>query len=385
MSLQQHFEKLAVEIGARPLGSEANLRAAAYAAETLAGLGWTVEKQAFDCMRWRNDGARLAVDGAPVNAQPAPYAAPCEVAGELVVLDTPEALHTAELRGKIALLRGSLAENALSPKDNPFWYPDEDRAVIERLESAGLLALLTAGLPGGDAPLIDDGGFAVPCATLARADADKLRSGQTVALTIDATRGKASAYNVLARLGGDGKRVCVSAHIDTKAFTPGALDNASGTAVVLALAEALQGVALPFAVELAIFNGEDYYNNVGETTYMRQSLTDPARYLWAANVDGVGMPDCDTTVALFDCPEALAKAARELPATGWREIEPWPQGDHTLYAMHGIPALALTSANIFGAPLHTPEDSPAHVSLAKMEETARYLQNLILKSAALYR
>ncbi len=336
-------------------------------------------------MRWTDRGAILTVDGTPLAARPAPYAAPCDTTGELVCAESAEALQSADLNGKIVLLRGGLASEELMPKDNPFWYPDEHRALIDRLESVGLRAALTAGLPDGDAPMIDDGAFAVPCAVIARGDADRLTDGRSVRLRIDAERGQTDAYNVCALMGNQPKRVCFSAHLDTKAFTPGALDDASGSAVVLALAEALQGEALPFAVEFTLFSGEDNYANDGELLYLRESLSHPERYLWAANIDGVGMPACDTTIALFGCPDALAKDARELLGPAWSEIEPWPQGDHSLFAMSGVPALALTSRDIFTAPLHSPDDRAEAVDVGKLRETVDYLLRLIRRTADEYR
>lgn len=383
MSVQTHFDKLVRDIGPRPLGSAAHRQAMEYAVNALEQSGLRVSKQRFPCMQWRDGGASLRLDGAPVAARPAPYAAPCDASGELVCLDTAEALLHAELRGKIALLRGALAAEELAPKDNPFWYPDEHRALIEKMENARLLAVLTAGLPDGDAPMIDDGAFAVPCAVVARADAERLRDGMRAHLRLDTERGETEAYNVTALLGDAPRRVCFCAHLDTKAFTPGALDDASGSAVVLALAEALRDEKLPFAVEFTLFSGEDNYANDGELLYLRESLAKPERYLWAANIDGVGMPGCDTTVALFDCPDALAIAARGLLGAGWSEMEPWPQGDHTLFAMKGVPALALTSRDIFTAPLHSAEDNADGVAAVKLQETVAYLRALTLEYARL--
>jgi aminopeptidase YwaD len=60
----------------------------------------------------------------------------------------------------------------------------------------------------------------------------------------------------------------VLAHIDAKAGSPGALDNAAGVVVLLLLAELLAGDTLPSSIELVAINGEDYYSNPGEQLFL---------------------------------------------------------------------------------------------------------------------
>ena len=61
-------------------------------------------------------------------------------------------------------------------------------------------------------------------------------------------------------------RIC--AHIDSKMGTPGALDNASGTTVLLLLAELLADYRGSLGVDIAAINGEDYYSVTGEIVYL---------------------------------------------------------------------------------------------------------------------
>ena len=60
-SLARHLEKLCVEIGARPIGSPANDRAADYIRDVFAALGWAVEEQAYACTGWDCAAASLAI------------------------------------------------------------------------------------------------------------------------------------------------------------------------------------------------------------------------------------------------------------------------------------------------------------------------------------
>lgn len=205
----EHLRYFAQTLGPRPLGGEANRRAAEYAEKVMKAAGLTVERQTFPCMQWTQGTARLTVSGQEISARPAPYAKPVDAAGPAACVDTREALDMADLRGRVAVLRGAWTRQPLSPKDNPFWYPDEDREVVERLEGSGALALLLSC--EGEA-MIDDGRFTVPCALIAEADANAMKDGMTVHLHMDCARGQTRAFNVVGLLGSAEKRVCVSAH-----------------------------------------------------------------------------------------------------------------------------------------------------------------------------
>ncbi|MCQ5003389.1 M28 family peptidase, partial [Escherichia coli] len=69
----------------------------------------------------------------------------------------------------------------------------------------------------------------------------------------------------------------------------GALDNGTGVATLLTLAEQLVETKLNHQLEFVLFNGEDYYSMPGEMTFMAQSLNQPEEYEFAINVDGAGM------------------------------------------------------------------------------------------------
>ena len=60
-------------------------------------------------------------------------------------------------------------------------------------------------------------------------------------------------------------------------------------------------------------------------------------------------------------------------------IEPWPQGDHTLFAFSGVPAIAVTSSGIFELTdhvLHTENDTLKWIDIEKLE----ILVNLLFDS-----
>lgn len=380
-SLARHMEKLCQEIGPRATGSAGNQAAVEYATETFRSLGYEVRLQEFPCMDWQNDGAELIVDGQSVEAAAAEYAMPCHVSGELVCVQTIEELAAADLTNKICMMYGELCKEPLTPKSMVFWNPEEHQAIIRELEQKQPLAVITVSfLEDVPVPIIQDGDFNVPCGTVKGSLLPSLLNKKTATLRLMTERKPTTAANVIATFG-KGKKLAYSAHIDTKPTTPGALDNGTGVAILLTLAEQLIQTERENQLEFVLFNGEDYYSMPGEMTFMEQSLSQPAEYAFAINVDGAGMQNSTVSYSLYECTEQLTDQLENF-ATNYptvEKVEPWPMGDHMLFAGAGIPAVAIASTQMYllmEAVMHTPKDNLSIVDFQRLEETVIFLSEL---------
>ena len=377
--IQRHLQALCEEIGPRPTGSQANRDAVSYARRQFEAYGLTTQLQEFDCMDWSRNGGTLKAEGKEIPVMPAPYSKGCGVQGEIIRAGSLEELRKAPLSGKIVLLCDGLASEPFMPKSFVFWNPDEHKEIISLLENGGALAVLTVSLSAGQyLPIIEDGAFELPCGIVLPENLPLLDSGIRAVLKLDAERKAAKGANVIASYGSGAHKVCFSAHIDTGNMTPGALDNASGTAVLLAMASQLQGKTYPYRLEFVLFNGEDYYSTPGEMAYLASHLSRPEDYVCAFNVDGAGLKGKDITYSFYECPEKLSSSIRSFASRleGFSETEPWPQGDHTLFSFSGVPAVAITSSGIFELTekvLHTEKDIPALVDTKKLGELAAFL------------
>ena len=58
---ERYLRHLCEQIGERSVGSAGNQRAAQWIAEVLTGFGFTVARQAFDCIDWSQQGADMRV------------------------------------------------------------------------------------------------------------------------------------------------------------------------------------------------------------------------------------------------------------------------------------------------------------------------------------
>ncbi len=137
----------------------------------------------------------------------------------------------------------------------------------------------------------------------------------------------------------------ITAHIDAKKGTPGAIDNATGVTVLLLLAELLGDHSGTPALELVPFNGEDYYSVPGQMDYIDRFGSTFDDILLNINIDGAGLYTGKTAFSLFDLPGPMEGMLREVMA-GYSDIVEgarWPQGDHSIFLQYGIPALAVSS------------------------------------------
>ena len=61
---------------------------------------------------------------------------------------------------------------------------------------------------------------------------------------------------------------------------------------------------------------------------------------------------------------------------GFEQIDPWPQGDHTLFSFSGVPAISVTSSGIFAlvdSVLHSDRDSLELIDTEILESLVKFL------------
>lgn len=384
------LDKLCVEIDSRRVGSAGNRAATDFFAATVARFGFQVAQPAFDCIDWRSEGVDLLVAGNAFNAFASPYSLGCAVRAPLVVASKVEELASADLTGQVLLLRGDIAKEQLMPKNFTFYNPDEHKHIIALLEQKNPLAIIAATgrnpeLAGGvyPFPLIEDGDFDIPSVCMTDVEGEWLAAfaGQVVSLTSRATRIPSVGCNVVARKGDMARRIVFFAHIDAKAGTPGAIDNATGVVILLLLAELLADYDGSLGVEIVALNGEDYYAASGEMLWLAANEGRLHEILLGVNMDGVGYRHGKTAFSLYGCPPEMADSIRAVLAARASMVEgdAWYQSDHSLFVFNGVPALAFTSSEfteLWQEIAHTPGDMPEIVDVAHLTAAALGLRAL---------
>lgn len=385
----------------RSLGTAGNEDATRYFAGVAEAAGWSVSVSRLDCLRWERSGANLSLGHRAFGLHAGPYSLPADVEAPLQVVSTLKDLQEIDAKGRILLLTGELVREQLFPRGFPFYFPEEHEAVYAALDRARPAAVIAATgrnpeVAGGlyPFPLIEDGSFPFPSAYMTDemgevvAEAVASASSPVVHLRIDSDRVPAAAEQIEAALGlPTERRIVISGHIDSKEGAPGAIDNAAGVVVLLLLARLLSQYEGECGLELVPFNGEDYYAVPGQLDWFRRNEGALGNIDLLINIDGAGYYDGETDYSLYQLDDATAAAVRRAfraagkdGAGGFVEGEPWYQGDHAMFVQRGIPAVAVTSAQIWElseSTTHTSRDVPEIVDPARLARIALALRDVI--------
>ncbi|HPG41693.1 MAG TPA: M28 family peptidase [bacterium] len=388
-----YVKELSETIGRRPVGSPGNRAATDFFTATVQKFGFAVVQSEFTCMHWEGDEVTLTAGNDCFHAEASPYSPGCRVTGQLLQAGTVTELENADLFGKIVLLHSELTREQLMPKNFPFYNPDHHQKIIALLEQKKPLAIIAATTRNPETagamypfPLFMDGDFDIPSVYMVAEEGERLKQycDRQITLTHKSRRIQSTGCNVLARKGAQNKaRLVFCAHIDTHNFTPGALDNAAGVAVLMALAGMLRDYTGKREIEIIAFNGEDYYATPGQLQYLAQNRNKLGDIKLALNIDGAGYIDGRSAFSFYECPEAMATQVGTIISRypGLFEGECWPQGDHSIFAQNQRPAVAFTSEKfkqLCAEITHTKKDLPELVDCNKLAEIALALRDVAL-------
>lgn len=381
----------------RRTGSPGNRKAAEFFAKTIRRWGYRLDTTPFPCLDHRSGKAVLTCEGRSFEVQISPYSTGCDVTAELVPVSTVAELEKCACGGKILLMKGALCAEQLMPKNFVFYNPDHHKKIYSLLEKKRPGAIITATGKNPDLvgalnpyPLIEDGDFDIPSTYCREAVGEKISrfAGKTFRLMMDARRIPTTAWNVVARKMPYAKgKIVVCAHIDAKEDSPGASDNAAGTVVLLLLAEMLEGYDGKTGIEIVALNGEDNYSAGGQMDYLRRYGKELDRIIAAINVDDVGYVKGKSAYSLYECPDAVGRAAERAFGAykGIVKGEQWYQGDHMIFVQKGRPAIALAAEKmreLMRKFTHTPADTPEIVDCRKLVEVAEAIRDLIMEIGA---
>jgi aminopeptidase YwaD len=397
---QIYLKRLCVGIPTRRVGSQGNQDATAFFAEVAASFRLQTQCPQFDCIDWMTQGASLVIEDQSFETQSSPYSLGCKLTAPLVIVSSVEELEVVEAKRKLLLMRGDIAKEQLMPTRFPFYNPEEHQHIFRLLVEKKPLAIITATsrnpeLVGGiyPFPLIEDGDFDIPSVFMTEEEGNRLTesAGQNITLVSQATRIPSVGCNVIARKNPQAKKkIVLTAHIDDKHCTPGALDNASGVTMLLLLAELMADYQGSIGVEIVAINGEDYYAASGEALYLKENKDRWNEIVLNINFDGIGYRQGGSAFSLYDCGEKLSSLVRRTLATSPDivEGEQWLQGDHMVFVQNKTPAIAITSQRfltLFTTVTHTARDKMELVDCNRLASVALAVRNLLDKLDLFYR
>jgi len=395
MSLEERVAEYMRDLTAFPdrhVGGPGNRAATAMFAERVASFGFEVARTEFDCLGWTHGEAVLEAAGEGFDVHVGPYSPPLDIVAPLITVSTVEQLEHESVRGAIVLLNGAIAAGQVMPRNFRFYNPDSHQRIIRALDTFAPAAVV--GATGRDPsmvgsqypfPLFEDGDLGLPSAYMTEEEGERLLAhvGRPVRLRLDSDRIAATAEHVVARRAGDRPgRIVVSAHIDSRQGSPGALDNASGVATLLGLAELLADRAGGHTVDLVPFNGEDNYANPGELMWIDENEGRWDEIVLGINIDDSGQVGAINHVSFYDTPSEIEAAVRDAMGQypGIAEGPRWLQGDHGIFTMYGRPAIAIASSEMvefMARYAHTERDTIDLADPALIAQTAHFVADVI--------
>ena len=374
--LWDHASVLCEQIGPRLSGGPADERSVEYICERFRCCGAQVEVQDYPCPGWSHEATELTLLGGhgsqtlPAFAQT--FTEGCDLEAELVAVTSQSQLELApELEGKILVLHGELATDITADRNTTLLSVEGRRSaaviVISRSETVST-------------KLIRDPFLRVPAVAVPQATGLELlgKGGARVRLRIDARRHDSVGHNVIGRLPGKGQgRIVVAAHYDTAAESPGATDNASGTAAVLELCELFTGMgALELGLDFIAYGAEEYGRhsgnlggNLGSVEYVRRHPIEVKETRAVVEADCIGTKAVPPRVRIMGWSgpqkQGILAALRQFPRC-LVDVRPEARGARTAFNLPGVPVMAFV--NDYGKiPIHTAQDT---IDLMSADELA---------------
>ena len=245
------LEEFLEVLGPRASATEQELAAAIYLHSRFQELGYAAELQEFTVEKISLDGLGLTLDTPQprqFTALPLTGAGLGDVSGVLtpVGLAMPGDIPDAGLDGRIALAKRGVI-TFQSKAENVF--------------AAGAVGLVVYNNVAGSFQGVLAAQVEFPVIAISREDGEVIEAlleeseiNASVALRLK----DLPSQNVIAeKKGSGGAAVVLGGHYDTVPGVSGANDNASGTAVLLAIAESLSEVELPFTLRIIAFGSEE--------------------------------------------------------------------------------------------------------------------------------
>lgn len=384
--LTKHIEAIIKE---RPCGSEANNEVIDYLKQQMEKISNKVDNIPFDCMTWKKEYSYINLDGEEFEVLASPFSKGVQTAGKLCSVSTIEELRNCDMKDCIVIVYGDLTTNPISAKDYPFYYPDEHKEINDIFESRKPKAILAFTGQASNCglspfPLFEDGNFEIPSAYIEESKLPLFlrHLNKTVEIEINSQRLPATSSQLIAtKKGKKEDLIVICAHMDSKDDTDGAIDNGSGTLVLLRMLELLDGILTSHTIQFVPYNSEETYHASGELVHLEHLKDKKVSYV--LNIDTPCFKNRKSEVSTFNM-EPHSKTIEDVVSKENQLCmgEPWYAGDHMPFAMQGIPTMAVivedfNKEGVFYT--HTKRDSRELLDEQIIEEVSASLVNLLLE------
>jgi aminopeptidase YwaD len=363
----------------RVAGTTSEKNAANFITDQLETYGYSVESQPFDFDHYIfPELVELTIAGIEKSFSPAPfqYSVSGDVTGELINVNKGL---TSDYEG--INVKGKIAVASISDI-----YFEEMVLNAARAGAVGIIINFSDGLPNTGWSLGKNHDDYIPTIALTSNDGKSLlnlmRDNKSVTgrITIEgADIEKHESQNIIATKPSktSDEIIIIGAHYDSVESSPGASDNASGTAVLLEIARVLENVSTDKELRFLFFGAEEL-GLFGSEKYVSEMTKKEIKHTEAMlNLDMVGSADAGpltifTVDGFSNTVTNTAKAIQKIP------LEFTDRSDHAPFHNAGIDA-ALFSYFPSEEWYHSPQDKIDQISQERLDEVANLVTASVLK------
>lgn len=402
-TVEQHMRILTERIGERFIGTQGNKKASDYIRSIFESSHLETHQIDFSCPSWYCDGTTLQVGETHLHASANPFSPPCQVQAPYEVAFTLEQLRNLSLENRILVLCGELTQQTIVPyNENAIYLPESAREIGLLLRAKRPLAIICVNqTPEYEVFMLEDPRLNTPSVTISADEGIKLLQhlGELVSLTILSRSESGETSHIIGRnLQPSGqRRLILCAHYDTRYGTVGAMDNASGVAVLLTLVEQFAIAPPGISLEFIAFSSEEYQvadsleepylsqyglslppYQYGKEIMVPHKPSDLDNVVAVLNFDGVGHTLGANTVSAMASSEALkdtiAELKKSVPTIAL--VGGWPASNHYGFYSNGIPSLPFNSVGMNNV-IHHPRDDVRYMSSPKLTEVISFAEQIV--------
>jgi aminopeptidase YwaD len=282
----------------------------------------------------------------------------------------------------ILVFNNELSKNSIMPKNFPFYFPDEDKTMyetIEKINPKGIIAISGQDPVSGlnPFPIFEDNNFEIP--TTYVSSLETISESNNITIEINSKRYEERSKQIIFRKEGLSQDIIlIAAHMDTKYFTQGVIDNAGGLFTLYETAKIIKEKNFNHTIEIVPFNGEDSPEVSGELAYLNYLAENNYKTSTVINIDGAGHIGSRNMFSFFNFNEN--KKNEIVVKSNLLEGEQWYSGDHGMFVFQEIPCIAITSNDMFTDTIkltHTQNDIVENVDMELLKELSKTIVDII--------
>jgi aminopeptidase YwaD len=340
------FAEICVE---RPVGTTGNEKVINLLKGAFSKLDYKVNELQFECSVWQSNHSFIEQKNKKVEVFPSPFSR--ELIGNFpikFVSSLSELKEIVDFNG-VLVFRNELTKAGIFPKNFPFYFSDEDKMmyeIIEKINPEGIITISGQDPVSGlnPFPVFEDANLKIP--TTYVSSLENITEDSEISIEINSKVCKEVSKQIIFRKEGLSKDIIlIAAHLDTKYFTDGAIDNASGIYTLYQIAKIIMADKFEHTIEFVPFNGEDSPEVPGQLAYLQYLSENGYNVKSVINIDGVGHFGSESMFSFFNFNDGLKNEI--MNKNDITEGEQWYSGDHSMFVFQEIPCIAVTASDMF--------------------------------------